>query len=286
MANKLTLNRHQLRENEINRDLIDITTPTKSLILSVKSSSNGLLLEDTGADDGTGDVTINLNSNLEGLSQLSTNGILIKTGSESFVTRSIVSSNGLTITNSDGITNNIDVSLTPTGITAGAYKYVIVDEYGRVTEGSKQYEHFITNEILETTDDIHYTLEFTPVLGSEMIFVSGNRQVWGADRDYTINGRDITFTTPNLDIDVVVACYFHSTTTASYDIVNEKCTHVSDDTRYSLSSIPQEGTLMVFLNGQLQIPSEDEDYTWNGATDIVFTSPNGSTDIVSAYYFK
>lgn len=72
--------------------------------------------------------------NLDKLSALSANGIVVKTA-DGFVNRAL-ESDSLTITNTDGTAGNPKIELSDSGVTAGDYTKVTVDAKGVVTAGS------------------------------------------------------------------------------------------------------------------------------------------------------
>ena len=84
----------------------------------------------------SGTITLTLNTELQGLSQLSTIGWISRTAAGSYVTRSVVSGNGtIAITNPAGSAGNIGLDIATVG-SAGTYHSVTTDVYGRVTSGS------------------------------------------------------------------------------------------------------------------------------------------------------
>jgi hypothetical protein len=52
------LNTAQVKDGSINRDDLDITTPTKAVVRKIIAGTN-ITISETGVDAGTGDVTIN-----------------------------------------------------------------------------------------------------------------------------------------------------------------------------------------------------------------------------------
>jgi phage-related tail fiber protein len=83
-----------------------------------------------------GTITLTLGTELQGLSALASNGVVVRTSTGSYTSRSVVSGNGtITITNPLGTAGNIGIDLTTVG-TAGTYRSVTTDVYGRVTAGT------------------------------------------------------------------------------------------------------------------------------------------------------
>ena len=83
----------------------------------------------------TGTLTFSLANDLAAVEGLNTTGIAVRTGTDTWTTRSLAIGGGLTITNPDGLAGNPTITL-PTVGTAGSYKAVTTDAYGRVTAGS------------------------------------------------------------------------------------------------------------------------------------------------------
>jgi hypothetical protein len=69
---------------------------------------------------------------------------------------------------------------------------------------------FVTREAVAGTKNginATFTLAFTPIAGSEMIFLNGLLLNPGAGNDYTISGLTITMLTLPLSTDVLLASY-------------------------------------------------------------------------------
>jgi hypothetical protein len=282
------LNKHQLRANVIDMSHIDVTTVGKSLITKVIAGQGLMMTNYTGVDVGTGEVTLQLDSSLASLANLSGIGFLTRLADESIAARSLLVSSNLTITDSIGASNNPVIDLSNTGVVAGTYKYVTTDIKGRITNGYKYLQTWVANEILvDSGDHIHYTISNLPVNGTDMLFVSGVKQIPGSDRDYTISGNNVTFTTPNLPIDVVTACYFWNENNIDIqDIKVETLTPFDSSLkRYRLSYLPQINSQVVFANGLLQRIGSDYDYTMEGQ-DVVFINTMDSNDTISVMYWR
>jgi len=281
------INKHQIRNNIIDISHIDITTVGKSLLTKLNTGT-GINMTYTGADAGTGIVSISLDPSLSSLANLSGIGFLTRLADESIVTRSFEFTNNFTISNVDGVAGNPQIDLSNTGVVAGTYKYVTTDVKGRITQGYKFLQTWVANEILVNSGDHqHYTIANTPVNGTDMLFVSGVKQIPGADRDYTITGTTVTFNTPNLPTDVVTACYFwNETNINNQDIQVETLTPFDSGLRrYRLSHIPQVNSQVVFANGMIQRLGAEYDYTMEGQ-DVVFTNAMVSEDTVSVLYWR
>lgn len=287
MAQLQQLNKAQLRPHVIDASHIDITTVGKSVITKLIPTS-GLFITSTGVDDGTGEVTLKLDTTLSALAELNTLGFLTRLSNDKIVTRTFGFSNSLTITHQNGNEGNPIFDLSDTGIIEGVYKYLTVDSKGRASHGYKYLQTWVANEILaDTGNHITYNIANTPVDGTIMVFLSGNKQVPGADQDYILNGNQVVFNTPCLATDVVTAAYFWNESGINiHDILHETLTPFNNNLqRYRLGYYPQIDSQVVFLNGLAQQPGIDNDYTMDGQ-DVVFNTANYSTDKVTVLYFR
>lgn len=75
---------------------------------------------------------------LTALAGLSTSGIVTRTGSGSAATRSVAGTSGrVSVTNGDAVAGNPTIDLAASGVTAGTFTKVTVDQYGRATSGAQ-----------------------------------------------------------------------------------------------------------------------------------------------------
>lgn len=288
MAVLQQINKAQLRAHIIDLSHIDTTTVGKSLITKIIPGAGLSISNRTGADEGTGAVTLQLDDSLSSLANLTGSGLITRLADGSVVARELAVTSNLTITDSAGQLNNPTIDLSNTGVTPDTYKYVTTDIKGRITAGYKYVDHWVANEItVNQGDNLNYTLANTPVSGTLMIFVSGAKQIPGSDKDYTISGTTITFTTTNLSIDIVSACYFwNSNGINTQDIQTETLTPFDAGLqRYRIGYLPQIDSQVVFVNGLMQRVGNLWDYTMEGQ-DVVFTSALESTDAVSVLYWR
>lgn len=117
---------------------ITISSQNTGTVTSVaaSSASSGLVISGSPITS-SGTLAFSLNSEIQGLTTLTgSTGLVVHTANGGYAQRSVVSGNGtITITNPAGLAGNIGVELTTTG-TAGTYKSVTTDVYGRVTAGT------------------------------------------------------------------------------------------------------------------------------------------------------
>ena len=96
-------------------------------------AGNGL----QGGGDLSETRTLSVSNNLNNFNNLAGTGIVVKTGAESYVTRSIIGTAGrILVNNENGISANPSIDLVPTPISSGTYTKVTVDTYSRVTGSS------------------------------------------------------------------------------------------------------------------------------------------------------
>ena len=70
----------------------------------------------------SGTINLTLDNELQSLSALSSNGILVRTGAATYIPRTITANTGISITNPDGVSGNPTISVSNVG-TAGTYAY-------------------------------------------------------------------------------------------------------------------------------------------------------------------
>jgi len=81
------------------------------------------------------DVAALLDGDLTALANTATNGLYVRTGTNTSATRAIATTNSarLTVTNGDGTAGNPTLDLATSGIAAGTYAGITFDAYGRAT---------------------------------------------------------------------------------------------------------------------------------------------------------
>lgn len=115
---------------------ITIAATNNGTVTSVAATGSTGLTVGGSPITGTGTLTFTLGAELQGLSSLAVSGLVTRTAAGTYTSRSIVSGNGtITITNPLGTAGNIGLDLATAG-TAGTYRSVTTDQYGRVTSGT------------------------------------------------------------------------------------------------------------------------------------------------------
>ncbi len=112
-------------------------TVTLNFVTSVATTQPAAGLTITGGPiTSTGTLTFALANDLAALEGLGGTGIAVRTAADTWAQRTITAGNaGLTITNGDGVAGNPTITL-PTVGSAGTYRSVTTDVYGRVTAGT------------------------------------------------------------------------------------------------------------------------------------------------------
>lgn len=115
---------------------ITINNTTLGTVTSVAVTGSAGLAVGGSPITSSGTIALTLGTELQGLSALASNGVVVRTAAGTYASRSVVSGNGtITITNPLGTAGNIGLDLTTTG-TSGTYRSVTTDVYGRVTAGT------------------------------------------------------------------------------------------------------------------------------------------------------
>jgi hypothetical protein len=114
---------------------ITITGSTGSVTSVAATGSTGLVVSGSPITT-SGTLSFTLGTELQGLSSLATLGFVTRTAAGTYAPRSIVSGAGtITVTNPLGTVSNVGLDLTTAG-TAGTYRSVTTDAYGRVSAGT------------------------------------------------------------------------------------------------------------------------------------------------------
>jgi hypothetical protein len=150
------------------------------------TTNNGITGGTTAVDlSANRSFTFGLTGQALALHNLATNGFIVRTGTNTVTTRSIVGGTGVTVTNGDGISGNPTIS-----ITGGTYSF---DE-----------------ETFTYTGSTNFTLSITTPFAVE-VYLNGQRLV--KTLDWTISGNIVTVTAPldTLNPDEIVITYFYNT---------------------------------------------------------------------------
>tara|TARA_Y100000389_G_C17463718_1_gene523758 strand:+ start:2440 stop:3033 length:594 start_codon:yes stop_codon:yes gene_type:complete len=160
-----------------------------------------------------------------------------------------------------------------------------------VTDGDDMWVKNVLTDINKEVPDgapdgfnFTYTLKYSPLVGSEQVYLNGLLQRRGEGYDYTVIDKYIYFNSPPFEWSSIVCSYSISD---KLEIKGEIPTGASDDINaiYTLKYIPLEGTDHVFVNGLLQRYGQNYDYILSDNI-IVFNSPPFSGSRVSASYIS
>lgn len=112
-----------------------VTGSGTSATRTLQAPTAGLTI--TNPSGLAGDPTFALANDLAAIEALNTNGILVRTGTDTWASRSVTSAGGrLAVANGAGAAGNIDVDLVTGVATPGTYNSVVVNTYGQVTSGT------------------------------------------------------------------------------------------------------------------------------------------------------
>ncbi len=115
---------------------VTITATNNGTVTSVAvAGSNGLTVGGSPIT-AAGTISLTLGAELQGLSLTSASGLIARTASGTYASRSVVSGVGtITVTNPAGTAGNIGIDLTTVG-SAGTYRSITTDAFGRVVSGA------------------------------------------------------------------------------------------------------------------------------------------------------
>lgn len=138
LGNQLDVNTASSSRIVVNANDIDLATVSNS----GTGAFNKFNIDTYGRVTGTtavlaADITALLDADLNAVAGISTNGVVVRTATNTWTTRTITGTAGrVTVTNGDGISGNPTLDLASGIATPGTYTSVTVDTYGRVTAGS------------------------------------------------------------------------------------------------------------------------------------------------------
>jgi hypothetical protein len=147
---------------------------------------------------------------------------------------------------------------------------------------------FIDRELISgNIDSVNkvFSLRFTPELNSEHLFYNGLLQDRGEQLDYLITGKTITFNEPP-KIGSKLLCTYRTYSEINF-IDHETPIGVTDGINkvFELSTLPKPGSDHIYLNGLLQDPGENNDYTINEKIITFNFPPNSWSKITCSYRF-
>lgn len=115
---------------------LTISATTLGTVTSVAVTGSTGLTVGGSPITSSGTISLTLGTELQGLSALAANGLVARTAAGTYAARSVVSGAGtITVTNPAGTAGNIGLDLSNVG-TAGTYRSVTTDNFGRVTAGT------------------------------------------------------------------------------------------------------------------------------------------------------
>ena len=119
----------------------------------------------------------------------------------------------------------------------------------------------------------------------EHLFYNGLLQDRGEQLDYLITGKTITFNEPP-KIGSKLLCTYRTYSEINF-IDHENPIGVTDGINkvFELSTLPKPGSDHIYLNGLLQDPGENNDYTINGKIITFNFPPNSWSKITCSYRF-
>lgn len=149
---------------------------------------------------------------------------------------------------------------------------------------------FTTDQFTGNGSTKVFTLTGTPLSGSISVTINGQVQENGGQADYTLSGTTLTFNaTPASGARI---SFRYATATGSGTLTVAFATEQAIGTgllsTFTLSNTPMSGALIVSVNGQVQEPGSQADYTQSGTT-VTFNAaaiPSASARISFHYGYS
>jgi hypothetical protein len=125
----------------------------------------------------SGTITLTLSTELQGLSALSTNGIIVRTTSGTYTSRTITGTGGdISVSNGDGISGNPTIDLVDTGTPVSAsFVKITTDTKGRTTATTP----VITSDITSLVDGTYVNISGDSMQSGANLTFSGSGEVLG-----------------------------------------------------------------------------------------------------------
>lgn len=155
------------------------------------SGSTGLTI--TGSPVTTsGAISVALSTELQGLSALSTTGLVARTGVGTYSPVTITGNSDITVTNGNGVGGNPTLVLSNTAVVPGTYNQVTVNAQGRVTAGGNQ-SYITGNQTITLSGDA--TGSGTTAIAVTLATVNSNV---GTFNNVTVNGKGLVTAASNV----------------------------------------------------------------------------------------
>lgn len=219
--------------NTSTQGLYVVTGAGTSATRALQQPAAGLTISNGSAVSG--DPTFALANDLAALEGLSSTGLAVRTGSDSWAQRTIVTGNAarIAVSNGDGVGGNPTIDLAGSVVTPGTYESVTVDQYGRVTSGSAGSAASLTSTSLTNNEAT------TMAIGSA-VYTDGNGTVRlaRADNVATKNVTGLAAASINAAASGSIATSGVVTaTTGQWDAVTGQSGGLTPDSYYYLSAV-------------------------------------------------
>ena len=213
-------------------------------------TSNAAALTVTNGSGITGDVTLDLDTDLKSIAGLTSLGYAVRSADGTWATRSITVGSGLTISNADAVSSDTLIALTGSIDSLNA-----LGQIGLVVQNTS-----------------------TTVVARSLI--SNNSLI-------SIANGDGVASNPTFDLELASGWMIRGNSSnkgTAYRCVNNEVVTSANNQAYTLAYNLVAGTEQVFLNGVLQRTGASYDYEVVEG-QIVFNAVNGSVDVVMVSYF-